>query len=253
MVPSYQLKLNRALEHFNNFNTLAQAWIESEAWAAVPECEIETRKHIVRLRVFEPPDDPRIPLLIGDCVHNLRAALDHLAYGLAIAVHGIDPPPNEATTGFPITTRSAQFDGSLGTKIGPKKKMPDGLYDALEQLQPYPGRDQHLWVIHELDNLDKHRFPPVVAAIASVPHFYIGTLEVNYLSAPRTGPLEDGEPIIEYIPIADSKEDFRFRAEMTIGFGEGTPVVQGGFVNHIVANVRSYVLRRVFPAVEPFL
>jgi hypothetical protein len=34
------------------------------------------------------PPDPDLGLIIGDCVHNLRACLDHLAFQLAILSKG---------------------------------------------------------------------------------------------------------------------------------------------------------------------
>ena len=70
---SHRLKLHRALEHLYALHAAEQRWAERDACVIVEECEIKTRKHIVRDRIFESPDDPGLPLLIGDCAHNLRA------------------------------------------------------------------------------------------------------------------------------------------------------------------------------------
>jgi hypothetical protein len=40
--------------------------------------------------------------MIGDCLPNLRCALDHLVYAIAIHESGQSPPPCEGSLAFPI-------------------------------------------------------------------------------------------------------------------------------------------------------
>lgn len=252
---SHRLKLRRALEHLTALETAVQVWTETNPCTIVAECEVETRKHIFRAWVGHQPNDPDIPLLAGDCIHCLRQALDHLAYKLAVRVSGSDPPPNESSTEFPIMGKDAhQLDSVLPQKIGVKKKMPPGMYAALERLQPYHGGNlELLGVLHRLDNLDKHRFPPVVAGVLAGLATNIGTLTVSSLYGPRLGVLEDGAQIMEFVPIPKTKMEVDFDHACTVTIDKGSPVAGGQPVVSLLNSIRDLIRLRVFPALEPFI
>jgi hypothetical protein len=56
------------------------------------------------------PPDPDLGLIIGDCIHNLQACLDHLAYQLAILGNGGALDEQEAgSVAFPIYTKPETF------------------------------------------------------------------------------------------------------------------------------------------------
>jgi hypothetical protein len=112
--------------------------------------------------------------LIGECVHNLRSALDQLAWQLAI-VAGNDPPPK--TTEFPIFLDREKFH-ALGKNGKPTRAS--GLFKMrsldpdsqalIENMQPYHAGDSHpLWVLHELSKTDKHRFTLATALAVQWP------------------------------------------------------------------------------------
>lgn len=115
---------------------------------------------LVDIRPSEPP--PGISLNVGDAVHNLRSALDHLVCQLAIAAgHGSAC----SHTQFPVFRNdSAKNRTTIGRRL-------NGLTPAaraeIEALQPYkrtplaPESDP-LWMLSELDNVDKHRILVVV-------------------------------------------------------------------------------------------
>lgn len=202
---------------------------------------MDTHLHRVFVEVTG-PNDPLIPLRMADCVHNMRQALDHLAYRLAVSVHGTDPPPNYDNTGFPITTTPSHFQGAVYSKIGPKKRMPTALYADLEALQPYTGRDQRLFVLHELDNIDKHRFPPVVAGVASGQQFRIGTFSGSSFRGPRLGALKANTPVIEYIPTPNTEMDMELDFAGAIALDESSPVAPGEFVLPLLSTTRMLLL-----------
>jgi hypothetical protein len=190
---------------------------------------------------------------MADCLHNMRQALEHLAYRLAVSVYGADPPPNEENTGFPITTTQAHFDNAVYGKIGAKKVLPKALYAALQAVQPHPGRDQHLWVLHELDNIDKHRFLPVVAGVATGNRFHIGTFTGSHFQGPRLGPLEPETPVVEYIPAPDAEVDMDLEFSGAIALARTSAVAPGEFVLPLLSGIRIFILREVFPPLEAFL
>ena len=252
--PSHRQKLHRALEHLYAFDAAEQGWAERDACLIVDECEIESRKHISRIRIFEQPTDPLLPILIADAVHNMRQALDHLAYRLAIVVHQSDPPPNEEATQFPITSDAKKFAGGVGNKIGPRKRMPAGMYAALEGFQPYKGgQAESLGILHGLDNLDKHRFPPLVAGAGQVGSVNIGQLHVSHFIGPRLGALEDRAVILEFIPVPDSEMAMQLHFKGVIAFDQGSTSAPGQPVLGVLYAMRNFIRDEIFPTLEAFL
>ena len=216
---------------------------------------MQTRAYRLCVRVLRQPDDPYIPLLAGDCAHCMRQALDHFAYSLAIAVNKADPPPNWEGTQFPITSSRTKFDGGIAEKIGRKKLMPTGLYDALEQLQPYHGGDRKLLgALHALDNLDKHRFPPLVAGIGEVRRFNIGYLSASGgLQAPMLGAIEDGQPILQYVPTPGSEQKFDWEVAYSVAFDRRFPPTGGQVVVPFLATIRHFIRDQVLTPLEAYL
>lgn len=251
---SYRLKLLRAVEHLRVLQSTVDRWAQEQPCVSVIQADVKTREHSWYVRVVQEPSDPVIPLLIGEAAHCLRQALDHLAYRLAAAIHGMDPPPNEESAGFPIYTgNSHQLDSTLQAKIAPKKSLPAGLYAILDGLQPYKGGDnEYLAALHLLDNTDKHRFLPLTAGVAEVTNFYIGSLSVSSLQGPRVGAVEDEAPVITWIPIPDTHTNMQFEFAPGIAFGKSSPVAPGQPVTVVFEGILRLVGRAIDEC-EPFI
>lgn len=86
----------------------------------------------------------------GDIAHNLRTALDHLAYQLVLANGGT--PTKQ--TGFPIFEDVTAYDRYKARKV---EGMSPLAIEAIDSLKPYGGGNEPLWRLHQLDNIDKHR------------------------------------------------------------------------------------------------
>ena len=109
------------------------------------------------LHVHEAPPLDQWALIFADCIHNIRAALDQLAWQL-------DPTPEAGAGGttFPIFTNAPKKwpPGSVA-------RMPAEAQAIIQRLQPYhaiataaageQAAEHFLAVIQELDNSDKHR------------------------------------------------------------------------------------------------
>jgi hypothetical protein len=108
---------------------------------------------------------PRLPIdavaTAGDIVHNLRSALDHLAYQMVIVGSGSEP---SRRVEFPIAKDSATYEAEKARKV---KGMRQLAIQAIDNVKPYKGGNDALWKIHELDNIDKHR------TLFSVAHDYL--------------------------------------------------------------------------------
>src|SRR5208282_3855961 len=95
------LKIGRAEEHFQAFQTEHDAWVDTSPYQVVRKRNADGSRHSLLAEVNNPPPLDRWSLIAGDCVHNLRSALDHLAY--ALAAHKIgEAPPNPRSLQFPI-------------------------------------------------------------------------------------------------------------------------------------------------------
>lgn len=95
--------------------------------------------------------------IIGGAFHQLRSAFDNLAYQLVLANGGTTTKQTE----FPIFWKPP--DGEFATATKRRLEGMSGTARAtIERLQPFnewPERpkDTTLWLIHELNNIDKHR------------------------------------------------------------------------------------------------
>lgn len=162
--------------------------------------DAETGDYVIT--VHDLPDmPPDWSLRVGDVVHNLRSALDHLAWQLVILDGGC---PDEKTQ-FPIHESPFNKKGEwIRPQLRPAVTRVQ-ILDALEDVQPYFGPQgepvvyatNHLWRIHRLDIIDKHRLLLVVRATLNVGGMWWGwwgddpppNIRLN------TCPLEEGDPV----------------------------------------------------------
>jgi|SRR5579864_426105 len=135
-------------------------------------------------------------LIIGDCIHNARSALDHLIWELSEIFSG--PAPTDTDTQFPIYDAphpTMPFSLRAERRI---KRLPVYAQALVEQLQPYraPNIMEHpLWLCRHLDDIDKHKLIPVVIGVVNEPGFsWSGPLDFE-IAKVLTGPFEDGTEI----------------------------------------------------------
>ena len=112
-----------------------------------------------RIRVHK-----KIPLeisaLIGDVLHNLRSALDHLAWHL-VTSRSIEPKATPSHIYFPIFETAQKYHANKMRKIQGMTKEAIQIIDAIE---PYYksddgqiGQGTPLWCLHTLNIQDKHK------------------------------------------------------------------------------------------------
>jgi hypothetical protein len=156
---SAQRKFFRGVEQVRQLLAEVEAFENRDAY--VFGTEVESRStHQITYRSFAvereaPPED--WPLLAGDAIQNLRAALDHIVYTAS---------GDEEQTKFPIFTDPAKFQQKAP---GMLKGVPESVRATIEKAQPYrdypPDPAQTMLVqLQDLSNLDKHR---TLATIAS--------------------------------------------------------------------------------------
>jgi hypothetical protein len=174
--PSFQLKLDRAREHLNTLDKKVGAWIDGKPYTAVDEPNPDPPPQAVpdghvhrRVRVTHVTDiPPDFAILIGDCVFNLRAALDHLNLSLAkafAAKHGKTLTDKQIRDSeFPIFSRPMDPKREESPRLG---SMDPAAGLAIKGMQPYHRGGSYathpLWQLHELNRIDKHQTLAVCA------------------------------------------------------------------------------------------
>jgi len=97
------------------------------------------------------------PLIVGDAIHDLRSALDHLMWQLAIVYLGRQPNRREAPNiQFPVIRKLREFNGHRYLRY---VQLAD--VNRLKPFQPYKrarkGQRHPLPKLAQLSNTDKHR------------------------------------------------------------------------------------------------
>jgi hypothetical protein len=124
------------------------------------ESDPDTGRYPVRL-FGVPANVPAWRTIIGDCLFNLRSALDHLAWQLVI----LDGHKPNRDTSFPIRRTPNAAKPLLIPEVGRQD-----ILDPVEAVQPYadtgkppdPAVLKPLWALHRLNINDKHRLLVVV-------------------------------------------------------------------------------------------
>lgn len=158
----FDSKVTRARAHEIALQAINRQINDDEVYQFRGEMHNGGLVHLYRVQ-YPPAPDHQWSAIIGDCVHNFRAALDYLATQLVL-ISGGTPSRH---TAFPIMTSRPQTRrgllGMLHRRGTEQATIGGGLRDDIRQLvdsiQPYQGTPlgQHLRRLHHLDIIDKHR------------------------------------------------------------------------------------------------
>ena len=147
-------KATRAAEHLKVLQSETLRFLQEGPGELLSTTERESNGLLIGSGV-SPAIPARIPLIIGDVLHNLRSSLDYLIWELVLA-NGYLPTNKNA---FPICDVQAAFKMEL------RRHRLDGIpapaRTTIEGLQPYRDgeRREHnnLRVLDELSGISRHR------------------------------------------------------------------------------------------------
>lgn len=167
LVRSVELKINRAETQVQLLSHSISTWVASNPITA--DCKLRDGRlgfQLIQKNFAAAPPLEEWSLLLGECVHNLRSALDNLAFALARVRR--DPPEKPNRIAFPICKDRAQFEKN---GYGNIDQLPPAAAMLIQKLQPFqrdgspafgtPERDA-LVLLQSLSNSDKHKVPSVV-------------------------------------------------------------------------------------------
>lgn len=177
-------------------------WRRSKPHSFTIDSETEPGKKLYRFRDIRPLD-PVVNVEAGIIIHSIRSSLDVLACALA-ARNGY---PGSRSTHFPNAKSAADFsDPKSGPMKHIKRLRQDDQTVIIEDLRPYPGGNDTLCLLHELDLTRKHR--RLLKTFVSPRGVFLGGLqdapysvhqvdfdeEAVFISTPDSAP--DGNPSV---------------------------------------------------------
>jgi hypothetical protein len=151
-------KIDRACEHTQAIKNEIRAWGDRQPYFITRDVNANSTVYRLIANIGIEPPLQKWTLMVGDAIHNLRSALDHLIYAVAVyEASGQNPPPDENRLSFPICDSPEKFRDSSG-KI---KSLSAGIRTAIETCQPYnrrhPDLPPLLSILAVSDNTDKHK------------------------------------------------------------------------------------------------
>jgi hypothetical protein len=156
-------KIDRAKYHLEKMDEPLERFRKANEKLIRSEYKPERQRWVYFLTAD--PDGTDLAVLTGDIVHNLRGALDHLAYALCVAGSG------EAATLAAI--QNIHFPSVFGTSqnyAGDRARREiialakPGIDQILDATEPYKGgKGEILGQLGKLSNVDKHRLLLTVA------------------------------------------------------------------------------------------
>ncbi len=222
------IKIQRAEIQIRALERQFERMVDGNLYAFVPEIHDEGRTHVYKA-VNPPPVGAYWGAQIGEAVHSLRSALDHLAWQLVIAAGNL---PNDRTQ-FPICNRKptrrivkclAYPRRRDGLRIS--GKVPPRALALVEAVQPYhrSNESRRIDAINTLDIFDKHRELIVTATAVYMGTTAWGNEGTNVTMRFTRKPIKDGEivAIVNYDP-PQLKPDPNLKFTPYITFAKGSP------------------------------
>lgn len=253
------LKLGRAEHHLETLRGEVEGFIQSDFYETVTDRDYK-RRLVARVKNVEQPP-PELSVLIGDCVHNLRSSLDHLAYALASYTQPL-PELYAKTSAFPIFKT-----GPLYRRKGPAgalykmRGMSRRTRAAIQRVQPYHRRKNpllwQLWMLEELSSIDKHRLLHLTSASIGGTSFQLSGTGMYRLEGIEVlfRPLEEnavvGRFYGEFGPPATVQVKSNIVPDILFDKASDSRSVRGWPVLETLHRIRDAIVFVVLPELEP--
>jgi hypothetical protein len=267
-VDAIQRRIGEAQKHLESLDVGVQRFV-SEPVPYTKRVELDARGGRVILRAVDvKPVPPEFGILIGECVYQLRAALDNLVY--ALAEKRLAPAPVSEdiaeSVGYPISESSRKFRSAARSKL---TVIDSSATAVIERLQPYHRRKEPrafaLRQLQELRNVDQHRLLHPVALARDVSRHIVsvgppGAVRPTGEYTLMHRPLKENAMLAHFgvaIDPAVSKIDVYVEDDDAIDvvFERRSPAVavQGQPVVSTLNEITEYVSGVVVPMLLPFL
>jgi|GEM_PF-1937862 len=248
-------KLRRAKEHLGVLDKQITHFQGLHKHTIFVEDDPRTSEYVFKVRGLQ-PSDPDWTYIAGDCIHNLRSALDHLVYQLAIVNLGRDLTNEDARSCmFPIYSDPNTFLTSGYRRI---KLLRPSEQARITQLQPFNASDPSIWPtmpgylpgtphyiptllgqLESLEVIDKHR--STHATWRAAQWFDAKPPPIKLLgSTIFAGALENGAEVGRWhysLPRPELSPDMDMDSHFPIGVALGEPPFMNGVVGQLAMHV----------------
>jgi hypothetical protein len=245
---SARMKLQRAEEHHGELLREHAAFLNRNPYRMLRENDIARgdQYYLWRAKVVEHPPYEKWATLIGECVHSLRATLDHTAYVIVNRERHVTE-----RCGFPILEKPESWNSTHPDYL---PGVSPTVLALVEELQPYQrqvDRDP-LWAVHRLDIIDKHRRLGLVnSTVEGTTWRAVGGEMLDVEGG--VGPFEDGSIVARFKLVPDEGGQVQMLTEFHFGIAlaKGEPGEKSA-VLPLLEHFRSYV-GGVLALFEPLL
>lgn len=154
------LKIQRANYHFRNLSKEIEVYLSKKPLRLFTRLD---RTEVTETHSFEQviPFPASLPLILGDAIHNLRSALDVKMFEL-IGTQAEQPKNVQ----FPFASSAEKFEKTI--KQREVYLAGDNVVSLLSEIKPYPGGNDLLCGLHDLDIADKHRLILVITGTGTI-------------------------------------------------------------------------------------
>ena len=254
-IPSYRLKIERAKRHVSELAGEVQLFLATEPYEIFADDDKTAGKRHYKVRIKR--DIPNEwSTILGDIIHNARAALDLL---MVEVVRYCDPGRlSYNNVYFVIRESKEEFEAALPRRIQGASAEARRI---IENLKPYRGGDEAFYRLHQLDILDKHKaiipvgaayqnfaFDPFEPIRQKLPEQF-GALPPWFIAlrpADRQYPLRDGATLLT--TGLDYPLDDQTKFTIEVSFGEGQ-ILDGEPLDPALTQICEFV-EKVFDAFE---
>lgn len=214
------LKIERAKQHLDILDLRIKEFQELNPFQITKFEDPKNGLYILRLHI--PIIDLHLAIIASDAIYSLRSALDQIAWQLALTKTN---KPHERTA-FPIideetTKKLKRFEDVTGD-------IPNEAIMEIKALQPYLRRqsykDDLLWKLDKLCNIDKHR---VIPASGTALDFKIP----KNITSDELVYGRDNNDYLVAMPI-------RFKAQMEFALPPTTDIILGSEADGLTLSVR---------------
>jgi hypothetical protein len=255
---SAQLKLDRAEEHLHALDDEILAYLDSQPFKIVVNVQpSDPSTVLIEFHVTTQPPE-RLSVILGDCIHNLRSSLDHIACDLVTKAGG-----SCDHTQFPIA------DSMLDKNANPKQPLTVGAaidpqaLAFIDALQPYHrGQDapsHPLAIVRDLSNIDKHQTLHTTATYVTGTQVFMQFPDGILLGGQLTHRVARDQTVIGVFPLSEPFDPAANPdVEVSAGGSAFVAIEQAGPwadrpVAVLVDEVLQFIRRDVVAGLEPFL
>lgn len=243
-------KINRAWDHLNELKDLVNRFQTGYRYTVVRERDTQRGLNVYIMDCTETPNPvflPMIGIVVAEIAHQLRSTLDHIVCGLVRSKGGEVTDRN----GFPIfkVPNPGRFEPVVAGLDTAEKQ-------AIMGLQPYKRtpqavQDDPLFILHEIDRVDKHSAIAVSAGVS----------EIDFHAMPGPGvrwqfdaKLNNGLGRMTYTwPISNDPE-FNFEPDFPIyvAFDITGNIAPGMSVTKVMLDAHNTVVEEIWPELVRF-